>query len=66
MKAVSNLGEIPTGRPGRVVGTYEKVVARTPYIVAYSLQQTSDDEDTLTVLRVIHGARDWPQGGWPD
>ena len=31
------LGEMATGRPGRVSGTYEKSVTRLPYIIAYGL-----------------------------
>jgi len=54
------LAEFPSGRPGRVKGTYERPIHRTPYIVAYSLS-----EGRLTVLRIIHGSRDWPEGGWP-
>ena len=38
------------GRPGRVAGTYEWVVKRTPYLIAYTL-----DTETLIILRVIHG-----------
>ena len=29
------LGEMATGRPGRVTGSYEKSVSRLPYIIAY-------------------------------
>jgi len=36
-------------------------VLRTPYILAYALS-----EDTLTILRVIHGSRDWPEDAWPE
>jgi toxin ParE1/3/4 len=43
------------GRPGRVPGTRELIVARTPYIVPYRLHR-----DTLEILRVFHGARRWP------
>lgn len=43
------------GRPGRVAGTRELVIARTPYIAAYKI-----DGSTIRVLRVIHGARCWP------
>jgi plasmid stabilization system protein ParE len=55
-----SLGHMPIGRPGRVHGMYEKSVSRTPYIIAYALS-----DRTVTVLRVIHGARDWPEGEWP-
>ncbi len=44
------------GRPGRVAGTRELVVPRTPYIVAYRL-----DRGAVEILAVIHGARRWPE-----
>lgn len=55
---VRSLEDYPgLGRPGRVVGTRELIVARTRYIVAY----TVDPElDAVIVLRVLHGARRWP------
>lgn len=42
------------GRPGRVPGTRELVVARTSYIVPYRLHS-----GMIEVLRVYHGARRW-------
>ena len=54
------LAEYPSGRQGRVSGTYEKPVAGTSYIIAYALS-----EDRLTILRVIHGRRDWQEDEWP-
>jgi toxin ParE1/3/4 len=44
------------GRPGRVKGTRELVVVRTPYIVAYRTKK-----DAVQILRVFHGARLWPE-----
>ncbi len=44
------------GRPGRVRGTRELVVAGTPYIAAYRIMG-----EVVTVLRVLHGARRWPR-----
>ncbi|NCA72442.1 MAG: type II toxin-antitoxin system RelE/ParE family toxin [Sphingobacteriia bacterium] len=44
------------GRPGRVPGTRELAIPGTPYIVPY---QVSSDE--LQILRVYHGARQWPE-----
>ena len=44
------------GRIGRVRGSRELVVARTPYIVAYRPTDTA-----LIVLRILHGARRWPR-----
>jgi toxin ParE1/3/4 len=58
------LGEMSTGRPGRVSGTYEKRVARLPYIIAYAVTNRLGRE-TISILRVIHTARDWPEEEWP-
>ena len=58
------LGEIATGRPGRVAGVYEKSVTGLPYVIAYALGERGGSV-ILIVLRVIHTARDWPPGGWP-
>ena len=44
------------GRPGRVPKTRELVVSGTPYLVIYRVKN-----DRLEVLRVFHGARQWPQ-----
>ena len=44
-----------SGRIGRVEGTRELVVGRTPYIVGYTIR-----EDAVLILRVLHGARQWP------
>jgi addiction module RelE/StbE family toxin len=44
-----------TGRPGRIEGTRELVISRTPYIAAYRITG-----DTVRVLRVLHGAQLWP------
>ena len=63
-EAVAALGERPTGRAGRVIGTYEKSIARLPYIVSYTLRQMNGPE-SVVILRVIHAARDWPDNGWP-
>ena len=39
-------------RAGRVPGTRELIIPRTPYIVPYRLQRT-----TIQILRVYHAAR---------
>jgi toxin ParE1/3/4 len=59
------LGEMATGRKGRVSGTYEKVVAGLPYIMAYAIEQRLDGTERVMILRVIHGARDWKEENWP-
>jgi len=50
---VNRLADFPEiGRPGRVAGTRELVIDRTPYVVAYRIMS-----DAIVVLRVIHSAR---------
>lgn len=44
-----------SGRRGRVEGTRERVIDRTPYITAYRVTG-----GTVRILRVLHGARQWP------
>ncbi|CAN7584154.1 type II toxin-antitoxin system RelE/ParE family toxin [Pararhizobium sp. LjRoot235] len=58
------IGEMATGRPGRVSGTYEKIVVGLPYIIAYSIT-VEGERETISVLRVIHTSRDWPDEEWP-
>lgn len=58
------LGDMPTGRPGRVTGTYEKLVTGLPYILAYVIAGTGEGEE-VAIVRVIHTSRDWPAEGWP-
>lgn len=60
-RAAIGLGLRPTGRPGRVPGSYEKSVTGLPYVIAYAVP----DGSRIVVLRVIHTARDWPKGQWP-
>ena len=43
------------GRPGRIEGTRELIIAGTPFIVPYRIKQ-----DVVEVLRVYHAARCWP------
>lgn len=63
--AALRLGRMPTGRRGRIVGTYEKVVTGLPYIIAYAIESSPAGGEAVTVLHLIHGARDWPPGRWP-
>ena len=44
-----------SGRHGRVEGTRELVIQHTPYIAAYRIL-----DDTVRILRVLHGAQQWP------
>lgn len=55
--AVEHLLLMPAmGRPGRVEGTRELIIDRTPYIAAYLIL-----ENTVRILRVLHGAQQWPE-----
>lgn len=56
-RSISGLKLFPDrGRPGRKAGTRELVLTRLPYLAVYELQ----GED-VRVLRVLHGARRWPE-----
>ena len=44
-----------SGRPGRVPRTRELVISGSPYFFPYRVVG-----DTIAILRVIHGARRWP------
>jgi toxin ParE1/3/4 len=53
----TTLAENPhIGRPGRVPGTREFVIDKTPYIVPYRVK-----DNALQILRIYHGARRWPE-----
>jgi toxin ParE1/3/4 len=57
LEAVAQLAEQPgLGRPGRVHGTRELVVAKTRYIVPYRARG-----DTVEILRVFHTSRRLPE-----
>ena len=57
LKAAELLAKMPrSGRPGRVPDTRERVVARTPCILAYRIVS-----GRVRILRVYHGARKWPR-----
>ena len=59
------LGEMATGRPGRVTGTYEKIAPGLPYILAYEIVGLTEGHEQIAILHVIHGARNWREGRWP-
>src|SRR6202790_3491664 len=44
------------GHPGRVPGTRELVISKTPFVVPYQVHH-----DVLQILRVYHHARRWPE-----
>jgi len=54
---VETLAHFPeSGRPGRVEGTRELVIQQTPYVAAYQISGNA-----VRILRVLHGARRWPE-----
>jgi toxin ParE1/3/4 len=56
LNAAKSLGRMPrSGRPGRVNGTRERVVLRTPYILVYRISS-----GRIRVIRVYHASRRWP------
>jgi toxin ParE1/3/4 len=65
-KAGNGLSVSATGRRGRVTGTYEKTIVGRPYIIAYALSALPGGGECVVILHVIHTARDWPPGQWPE
>ena len=60
-RRLSTLPGMPRlGRPGRVSGTRELVIPRTPYLIIYKLE---DDTDAVFIVRLMHSARLWPPHG---
>lgn len=54
--AAHRLRDLPeSGRPGRLAGTRELVITGTPYVAAYQVTG-----ETVRILRVLHGAQQWP------
>lgn len=57
VSAVERLSEFPgMGRAGRLSGTREFVIPVTPFVIVYRVRS-----DRVEVLRVVHGARQWPR-----
>jgi plasmid stabilization system protein ParE len=56
-EATDRLAKFPDmGRPGRVPGTRELVIAGLPYIIPYRVRAGD-----VEILRVFHAARKWPE-----
>ncbi len=56
VRTVDGLETFPNrGRPGRVEGTRELVLAPLPFIAVYEVHSNE-----VQVLRLLHGAQEWP------
>ena len=54
--AVAQLADSPLiGRPGRVEGTRELVIFKTPYIVIYRVRGK-----IVQIIRILHSSRKYP------
>jgi len=57
LETVRQVGQMPRcGRIGRVEGTREAAVPRSPYVVVYQLTAQA-----VEVLGIWHGARQWTE-----
>jgi toxin ParE1/3/4 len=43
-------------RMGRIKGSFELVIAHTPYIIAYRIEP-----EAIRIMRILRGARRWPR-----
>ena len=51
-----SLASLPKqGRPGRIDGTRELVIAGTDYLILYRLR-----DDAVELLRIVHTRQKWP------
>ena len=64
-QTAAKLGTHLTGRPGRLARVFEKSVPKLPYIIAYEIA-AKGDEEIVVILQVVHSARNWPKGAWPE
>ncbi len=56
LDSIEGLAAFPNvGRPGRLSGTRELVVSKTPFIAIYRVRR-----NVVWGLRVLHGAQEWP------
>jgi len=54
-QSLKSLKQFPQmGRPGKVPGTKELVIPKTPFILPYRIT-----EKTIEILAVIHGSQQW-------
>lgn len=55
--SVQQLATFPmSGRPGRVQGTRELVIANSPFVAAYCIEK-----ERIVILAIYPGAQQWPE-----
>ena len=47
------------------LGSFEKSVVGLLYVIADALDERKNRR-AVVILHVVHGARNWPPGSWPD
>lgn len=58
VERISDLKTFPRiGRSGRVAGTREIAFPPLPYVAVYEILEPQDE---VRVLRILHGAQQWP------
>ena len=64
LDAIKNLSAHPyLGKPGRSPDTRELVVTKFPYLIVYTVEHdpaASEKPQPVVILRVLHGAMQWP------
>lgn len=59
MHQIRQLSEHPElGRPGRVKGTRELVINRTPFVIVYRIKPRAR---RIEIIRFLHTAQQWPK-----
>ncbi len=58
-QAGAALEDFSIGRPGRLDGTFERVLTDVPYTLVYAIRADGLGE-TVSILRVLHQAQRWP------
>jgi toxin ParE1/3/4 len=55
LESVERLEKFPNaGRPGRIAGTRELVIPRTPYLIPYRIRR-----QTVEIIAVFYGRQRW-------
>jgi plasmid stabilization system protein ParE len=58
-EVTEDLAIFAVGRPGRLSGTFERVLVDIPYTITYAVRAEHGVE-VISILRVMHQAQQWP------